>query len=389
MLLHKYYYNNTELIFDLREKMTVSICKFASILLLDFANEIDRHPMREYDLKICGGESPDVLYLPTHHLKIYLANLIQHHNMSFKFSYYIVEPFKHLSESVYIHTKPIKLDHLKSIEIGSGITYYKSMLYKIHIRALIDQYIKIYMFSGTVRDNSNCASYIPYKIMDGPLTIFESKLCMPSGVDTAEDPQLSHTYNGSFQVSVCYHMLEQVVAHGATLLMKYRTKKLPYNIVNMSSRSNHLSVSFVMSSENRSTYYERWRIFASNPIEIEFVQINKFQGFYSNCLYGGFIIREDWVDRGVDEDLTEIRAMYGPYCSQFGGEPLVNDIKQFQMKSNTSSITSYGYVGYFEIDITVRVKTTSCFGLTNVCVLCKWYCRASLALCKEFMYSVV
>ena len=387
MLLHKYYYNNTELIFDLKQKMTV--CRFASIVLHDFADEIDRNFLREYDLKICGGESPFVLYLPTHHVKIRAANLIQQHNMSIKFSYHIVEPFKHLTESVYIYTRPPKLDHLNRIEIGSIIANRNSLLYKLHIRAFIDQYIKIDIFNGTVHDNNNCVSYIPYKILDGPQKIFENELCMHGLTGTAEDPQLSHTYNGSFQVSVCYHMLEHFFPHGTKLLMKYRTKILPYKIVNMTSRSNNLSVSFVMSNENRSTYYERWRIIASDPIEIEFVQINKLKGFYSKCLYGGFILREGRVDissSGVDEDLTETRSVYGPYCSQFGGEPLVNDIKQFQMKSSTSSITAYAYGGYFEIDITVRIRTTNCFGLTNVCSLCKWYGCAAFASCKEFIY---
>ena len=376
MLLHKHYYNTTELMYNMETNgnVTVPDCSFTSIRLYDYTNDTENitassnffKNTTKFYLKVCGGQSAFVVYLPTYHIMLYSANQIQRPKISFKFSYTIIEVLKYLSERItvnhYMYYPSEKYDL-----IIKGIDRTDSKLdnhvFQLYVQTLMDQYIKIDVFEDIQRNNSRCVGYIPYKIMDGPLKIFEREMCMPGLADTVEGPPNSQPYNGSFKLYVLYHMLNPVKPYGTKLLMDYIVKKLPSNTINMTSYSNNQTVSFVISNENILSYYKRWRIFAVSPIEIEFVQINKFEGFYSNCIYGGFVLREAWIDineNATEEDLTETRSLYGPYCTQFGGEPLVNAIKRFQMKNNTASITAYGYSDYFEIDITVRVTTNNC-----------------------------
>ena len=96
--------------------------------------------------------------------------------------------------------------------------------------------------------------------------------------------------------------------------------------------------------------------------------------YYASCRYGGFVIWEESAEP-IEEDLSETSLQYGPYCTRFGAEPLVNDIQKFQLRRNRTSISAYAYEGFFNIDITVRLRITNCSGITNICDICSRYIR--------------
>ena len=268
MLLHKHYYNTTELMYNMETNgnVTVPDCSFTSIRLYDYTNDTENitassnffKNTTKFHLKVCGGQSAFVVYLPTYHIMLYSANQIQRPKISFKFSYTIIEVLKYLLERItvnhYMYYPSEKYDL-----IIKGIDRTDSKLdnhvFQLYIQTLMDQYIKIDVFEDIQRNNSRCVGYIPYKIMDGPLKIFEREICMPGLDDTVEGPPNSQPYNGSFKLYVLYHMLNPVKPYGTKLLMDYIVKKLPYNTINMTSYSNNQTVSFVISNENILRYY--------------------------------------------------------------------------------------------------------------------------------------
>ena len=61
--------------------------------------------------------------------------------------------------------------------------------------------------------------------------------------------------------------------------------------------------------------------------------------------------------------------MNGLFCTRFGAERLLNEIKNFQFGNKTPSLTAYAYGEFFDIHITVKLNVTSCLGITNICAI--------------------
>ena len=61
---------------------------------------------------------------------------------------------------------------------------------------------------------------------------------------------------------------------------------------------------------------------------------------------------------------------FGPFCTTYGSEPLLSDIKSWYLGSEVIFIV-YSYQGFFEMDFSIAVRSSTCEGITNIYNLCK------------------
>ena len=318
-------------------------------------------------LTVCSGNPPFDRYLATSYLQFLCFNRIKYHYLEFELSFQVMDPIQHL---------PIREE--EDLTAPQGNWQNISMNMEIKDRSLLKiWHIKCYLggqinIDLSVQNYNNCKS--SFKIKDGPAAVHEGLVCINQLLHRNEttDRTGSFGYQATFQASVIYHISE-AIPYEKELFM-YGFVRLPYHVINMTMHSSADSVEFKITNVKKSIFYERWRIFSINPVEIEFRKVHSFNGYYASCRYGGFVIWEESAEP-IEEDLSETSLQYGPYCTRFGAEPLVNDIQKFQLRRNRTSISAYAYEGFFNIDITVRLRITNCSGITNICDICSRYIR--------------
>ena len=117
----------------------------------------------------------------------------------------------------------------------------------------------------------------------------------------------------------------------------------------------------VNSNKRRALYFYKYIRVSStiHPfVKATFTNIRTFSGSSYNCQYGGFVLSDFWR--------LHVRV-HGPYCSQHGTEPLVNDVTTFHSKNDFLVLIIYSYA--FQIDVDILFQPTRCEGLTNACNL--------------------
>ena len=91
-------------------------------------------------------------------------------------------------------------------------------------------------------------------------------------------------------------------------------------------------------------------------VKLTFAKIHRFEGMSYNCEYGGFLL-SDYHKNHFD--------ITGPYCTQHGTEPLVNDVTTFHSMNFYFVFIIYSYTFQFDVDLVF--ESTQCEGATNIC----------------------
>ena len=109
--------------------------------------------------------------------------------------------------------------------------------------------------------------------------------------------------------------------------------------------------------KNRPFYYKYFFVNASKHfVQTSFVRIREFSGPSYNCEYGGFILSE-YLDIHLKP--------HGPYCTQHGSEPLVNQVTTFYSTEAFFTLMIFSYT--FLIDVDIKFQSTNCEGVIDIC----------------------
>ena len=315
-----------------------------------------------YFLKVCGGSPSFTMYVASHNVLFFCTNRIVGYNISYHFSYTAVDPLEVLPLIVG-RTFTSFYPYLKTIYAENLIKFDNETMLNIwHIRSFLGEQVLIKVGINTAGESG-------MKIMDGPLSVYERLISISDHPNSQDSKRVKNQFNytATFHVSVICHVKEVVLY--PIRLLSFDIVKLPYKVINMSHglKSEHY---LNLNSSVKAAYYERWRISTTHPVVIEFTEVRKFSGYRDGCAYGGFVLQESLAG-ALEDDFTDLTFLYGPICTRFGAEPLVNGINKFQLRENQSSLIVYAYRGFFDIDIAVRLRTTGCMGITNLCSMCK------------------
>ena len=187
---------------------------------------------------------------------------------------------------------------------------------------------------------------------DGPLLV--------SSFGTAE--QQGKSFIGGFLVRLLLKIPRGNV-NGTCLMSyrKYRHKYTYFKLTNVGETYN-VSVNTMAKAKGEPFYYKYIAVAVSDGfVKLTMRNIRTLSGGSYRCEYGGFAISNLWIHH---------LNVIGPYCTQYGTEPLVNDVRTFYSSKSYLTFLVYSYT--FLLDIDISFERTPCEAITNPCSLYCW-----------------
>ena len=82
-------------------------------------------------------------------------------------------------------------------------------------------------------------------------------------------------------------------------------------------------------------------------------------------------LEEDFQNDDQNAEMLSLHTGHGGFCYEAPNIPLIGGkIKEVYLPIGTHKLIFYNYFTYFNIDITVHLMDTECFGLINICINC-------------------
>ena len=187
---------------------------------------------------------------------------------------------------------------------------------------------------------------------DGPLLV--------SSFGTAE--QQGNRFIGGFLVRLLLKFPGGNV--NGTCIMSYRKYRHTYTYFKLTNigETYNVSVNTMHNTKREPFYYKYIAVAVSDGfVKLTVRNIRTFSGGSYRCEFGGFAISNLWIHH---------LNVIGPYCSQYGTEPLVNDVRTFYSSKSYLTFLVYSYT--FLLDIDISFQQTPCEAITNVCSLYCW-----------------
>ena len=130
-------------------------------------------------------------------------------------------------------------------------------------------------------------------------------------------------------------------------LFSFKTYEHKQHVIFLEDNSSDIQKISLNTSErphNPIFYYKYLTVRAktSKYIQMTFTKLRKYTGESYHCAEGGFVLS--------DNNDTHLQVT-GPFCTQHGTEPLVNDIKTFQSTHDVLTFFLYSYSFEMDVDI--------------------------------------
>ena len=188
-------------------------------------------------------------------------------------------------------------------------------------------------------------------ILDGPVLV-ESFLLYNL-------TQKRYSYKGGFRVTIGIELVAKFIQTVATLA--YDTFKLRPQFLALDKHKGfirNLSMNTMRRTHNQILYYKYVTVITNKDkyIRITFTNLARYAGASYMCEHGGFVL---------SDFLKTHWWVTGPFCTQHGTEPLVNDVRTFLSRVNHITFILYSYT--FEMDVDITFEQTHCQGITNPC----------------------
>ena len=193
-------------------------------------------------------------------------------------------------------------------------------------------------------------------------------------------------YEGGYTITCQVDIINDIRLQGNGLGIIFQRIKPKITDVNLANLDDTFNTSINTMRRNGIFYHNYLRVNSTDDhfVKVTFKDIRTFFGPSYNCEFGGFVLSEFWQFH---------HKVYGPYCTQHGTEPLVNEMKTFYSKNNYITLIIYSYT--FQIDVDISFQTTTCESLTNICdAFCtdyrnQYFHRKLSVNYKLIMYSTV
>ena len=189
---------------------------------------------------------------------------------------------------------------------------------------------------------------ISIRLFDGPILVNTSFLYEME----------SFKYFAGFAVTFGVDIQNSVMPTSDRFDIKFY--KIRLEIIDVEILNNNHTFNTSLNTENRNGIffykYLRMNNTDNDFVKISFTNIRTYAGSSYNCEYGGFVLSDFWEHQV---------SVHGPYCTQHGMEPLVNDVTTFHSKNSYLVFIVYSYT--FQLDVDISFQSTLCEGLTNIC----------------------
>ena len=220
------------------------------------------------------------------------------------------------------------------------------------VRYTIQTYYGYGIASGIYFKNTSITDGVIVSYYDGPMLVESFNTSVLN----------KHSFKGGFLV----RFLLQIPTRGmnGTSIKTYRKYRHTYTYFKLTSNGEAYNISVnTMHNTKRTPFYYKYIAVAVDDgfIKLTVKNIRALSLGSYGCQYGGFAISNLWIHH---------LNVIGPYCTQHGTEPLVNDIRSFYSSKSYLTFLVYSYT--FLLDIDISFQQTPCEGITNVCSLYCW-----------------
>ena len=198
-------------------------------------------------------------------------------------------------------------------------------------------------------DNNN----VMVSMFDGPILVNSSYLYEMD----------KFIYVGGFAITYRVDIIASVQREGLGFDIHFVRDKSRSTDVSLSNLNNTFNTSSNTMDRDRIFYHKYFRVKTNtddNFVKLSFTNIRELSGSSYNCEYGGYILSEVWPHHNHF-------IVNGPYCTQHGTEPLVNEVKTFHSTHPHLILIIYSYT--FQTDVDISFESTPCQGITNICNL--------------------
>ena len=186
-------------------------------------------------------------------------------------------------------------------------------------------------------------------IFDGPILVNSSLLHEMHGF----------RYVGGFTITCQVDIINSTFVIGDRMAIVFQMITQDITDVNLVNPGDTYNTSINTMQRNKTLYYKYIRVKTASPfVKLTFTKIRTFAGQSYGCEYGGFVVSDFW---------NLHMQVLGPYCTQHGTEPLVNDVTTFYSRNPFLTLIIYSYT--FQIDVDISFQSTPCEGVTNPCNL--------------------
>ena len=185
-------------------------------------------------------------------------------------------------------------------------------------------------------------------IFDGPILVNSSPLHEMHGF----------RYVGGFTITCQVDVIKSTFLIEGRMEIVFQMLKQTITDVNLVNPDDTYNTSVNTMQRSKTLYYKYIRVkTASQFVKLTFTKIRTFAGQSYGCEYGGFVVSDFWN--------LHVQVL-GPYCTQHGTEPLVNDVTTFHSRNPFLTLIIYSYT--FQMDVDISFQSTPCEGVTNPCI---------------------
>ena len=299
--------------------------------------------------RLCGLQLKSTNYLCTFNiLEINMTNFFNASKFSALLTYQIVTKVLESFDLIDYHMSLV-YENTTTIPFGNtNSNAHKYLRYTYTVWTTHGQGINIWIRTIAMIKPTN----VSVSVLDGPTLV---KL-----FDLRDLKSQGYKYQAGFRVTIGVMIINNIKQKVAKFLYKiYTFKPQVTDLENDPNVTKKISLNTARRSHNPIFYYAFLTVRASRSkfIQLRFANLRQFAGASHGCAEGGFVL-SDFKDSHF--------WLTGPFCTQHGTEPLVNDIKTFQSTHNLITFFLYSYT--FEMDVDIEFQHTECEGITNPCL---------------------
>ena len=288
-------------------------------------------------------------------MRLRYESLIYPSRISIKAAYQVILQ----NSAVWLTESSTYLHRTDMNNLAIGVTYDLSTtvwIQNYRYTILSHQELGIYFYFGATNFTKEQKSFV--SIFDGPYLIHATYL----NVFKTEKDSLTQT--AGYRVTCGIHFPNPASA-GQEARMVFNTYRYPEEIIHITDSIVNLTINTTAARKEQPLFYHRNIMVVThnyhNFVELSVTSKASMSGASYNCEFGGFSLMES---------AQHPRKVLGPYCTQTGVEPLVNDVNTFVASRFFLFFVICSYS--FNVHMNISLKESSCEGITNACDL---FCR--------------
>ena len=290
----------------------------------------------------CGSILNWTMFMRHNIVRVHIHDELKATYFEFGMTYYVISKLINRYNAIY-------QNYLLDSQFTLRLFETKYTTTKFNIFTAQDRAVLFHIIA--LKHNCDANRYATIRVFNGPLKSTETPVCV--------NRKTVFKYTTIFLASII--LMDNTPFYGniSNIFIGFKTTLIE-------AESNNLSISsdmyYVNVQSNQTFIHRVLNLHCEHCfLSVKFVSVKSFTGHTGlQCLYGGFVIFEGSNIKPTTTNFAN--NVIGPLCTQYGGEPLVNEINEWHFSGPDGKLIFYAFNAYFSINIDIEITTSSCVG---------------------------